>query len=95
MTPQQQHHRKAARIHEQASTHHNEAAKSHESGDVVAAVLHARLAYEYAAQATEHGELLDRPCYMKGQDDQGLVAPLRGASEDEVDGNMMRTLNIL
>lgn len=94
MTPEQ-HHRKAAKIHEQASTHHGEAAKSHESGDIVAAALHARLAYEYADQATEHGTLSERPADLKERDDQALIDPLQEAPREETDGMTMRTLNIL
>ena len=94
MTPQQ-HHRRAAKIHEQASFHHNEAAKNHESGNIVASALHARLAYEYAAQAIEHRDLLNRPSYMEKQDNSALVDPIQGASGEGVDETMMKTLNIL
>ena len=94
MTPQQ-HHRRSAKIHEQASSHHNEAAKNHESGNTVAAALHARLAYEYAAQAIEHHDLLNRLSNMEEQDNQALVDPMQGASGEEVDGTRMRALNTL
>ena len=94
MTPQQ-HHRKAAKIHEQASSHHNEAANNHESGNIVAAALHTQLAYEYEAQAIEHRDLLNSPSYMEVQANQALVEPLQGASGEVVGGPMMRTLNIL
>ena len=89
----QQHHRKAAKIHEQASTHHEEAARRHESGDVLAAALHARLAYEYAVQAAEHGHLLDRPSDPSEQDNQSLNDPLQEGSEHEY--SETKILNIL
>lgn len=94
MTPQQ-HHNKAAKIHEQASIHHKNAAMSHELGDVKAAAIHARLAYEYAAQATEYGNLVDGSSDLMDRNNKALNAPLQGAPEQEVDETRMRVLNIL
>lgn len=93
MTPQQHHHR-AAKIHELASIHHKEAAVSLASGDDKAAALHARLAYEYAVQATEHGNLLGRPSDLMEHYNHAFNDPLQGVPEQEVEGATLTVLHI-
>lgn len=83
MTPRQ-HHNKAVKIHAQASAHHSQAARSLESGDLKASALHAQLADEYEAQATEHDNFLERPPELMEQNKQVLEDSLMGALEQEV-----------